>query len=87
MISPDIMSMLNQAIILAMRLAGPLLIASLAIGLLIAILQAATQVNEQTMTFVPKLFLIALVLFISGPWMLANLTDFFTRILELMLMN
>ena len=79
------MSMLNMAIALAIRLAAPLLLASLAIGLMIAILQAATQVNEQTMTFVPKLFLIALVLLAMGPWMLASLSDFFMRIFDLML--
>ena len=85
MVTTDTMSMLNQAIALAIKLASPLLIASLAIGLLIAIIQAATQVNEQTMTFVPKLFLIALVLLAMGPWMLTNLSDFFIRIFELML--
>jgi len=85
MVTADTMSMLNQAIALAIKLASPLLIASLAIGLLIAIIQAATQVNEQTMTFVPKLFLIALVLLALGPWMLTNLSDFFMRIFELML--
>jgi len=85
MVTADTMSMLNMAIALAIRLAAPLLLASLAIGLMIAILQAATQVNEQTMTFVPKLFLIALVLLAMGPWMLASLSDFFMRIFDLML--
>ena len=86
MVTADTLSILNQAIALAVRLAAPLLLASLAIGLLIAILQAATQVNEQTMTFVPKLFLLALVLLALGPWMLTNLSDFFMRIFDLMLM-
>jgi len=84
MVTSDTLSVLNQAVALAIQLSAPLLFSSLAIGLLIAILQAATQVNEQTMTFVPKLFLIALVLLALGPWMLANLTDFFMRIFELM---
>ena len=85
MVTSDTLSVLNQAIAMAIKLASPLLIASLAIGLLIAIIQAATQVNEQTMTFVPKLFLIALVLLALGPWMLANLSDFFMRVFDLML--
>jgi flagellar biosynthetic protein FliQ len=84
MVTTDTLSILNQAIAMAIKLAAPLLLASLGIGLLIAILQAATQVNEQTMTFVPKLFLIALVLLAMGPWMLTNLSEFFMRVFALM---
>ena len=86
MVTAETLGILNQGIAMAIRLAAPLLLASLGVGLLIAIMQAATQVNEQTMTFVPKLFLLALVLLALGPWMLTNLSDFIYRIFDLMVM-
>ena len=84
MVTVYTLGILNQGIAMAIRLAAPLLLASLGVGLLIAIMQAATQVNEQTMTFVPKLFLLALVLLALGPWMLTNLSDFIYRVFDLM---
>jgi flagellar biosynthetic protein FliQ len=54
----------------------PLLLISLIVGLIIAVLQAATQIHEQTLTFVPKLIAIAVVLFLSGPWVFAAIRDF-----------
>ena len=86
MLTTETMGIMQQAITLAIRLAAPLLLASLGVGLLIAILQAATQIQEQTMTFVPKLLLIGLILFATGNWMLQTLSDFFMRVFELMLM-
>ena len=50
-------------------------------GLLISILQALTQINEATLSFVPKLVLSSLVLVLAGPWMLSNLTDFISRMI------
>lgn len=84
MVTTDTLGIMNQAIALAIRLAAPLLLVSMAIGLLIAILQAATQIHEQTITFVPKLLLIGLVLLGAGPWMLRMLMDFFFRVFTLM---
>jgi flagellar biosynthetic protein FliQ len=76
----DVVAVLREALWLTMRMAMPLLLVSLSIGLLVAIFQAATQIHEQTLTFVPKVVGIALLLLILGPWMLTNLTDFFAAI-------
>ena len=84
MISTEAMGIMNLAIITTIKLAAPLLLVSLAVGLLIAILQAATQIHEQTITFVPKLLLLGLILFAAGPWMLTTLSDLFMRIFDLM---
>jgi len=76
---------MHQAVMVAIKLAAPLLLVSMAIGLLIAIIQAATQIHEQTITFVPKLFLIGLILLAAGPWMLTTLSNFFISIFETMI--
>ena len=65
-----------QSIILATKLAGPILIVSLAIGLGVGLIQSATQIQEQTLAFVPKLAGIALVIVISGNWMLAQIIGY-----------
>ena len=65
-----------QSILLATKLAAPILGVSLAIGLAIGLLQSATQLQEQTLTFVPKLAGVALVLLITGHWMLAEIIGF-----------
>ena len=59
-----------------MLAAGPLLLASLAMGLLVSIFQAATQINEMTLSFIPKLLALVLVLLATGPWMLEMLTGY-----------
>jgi flagellar biosynthetic protein FliQ len=82
----DIIAILRQAIWTILRLALPMLLVSLGIGLLIAIFQAATQIHEQTLTFVPKLVTIAVMLIILGPWMLINLTEFFERVCQQILL-
>lgn len=65
-----------------LKIAGPLLIASIVIGLIVAIFQAATQIHEQTLTFVPKLIIIALILLVAGTWMMTLMNDFFRMIFE-----
>ena len=69
------MSIFQQAILVTLKLAGPLLVASIIIGLIIAVFQAATQIHEQTLTFVPKLLVIALMLLLMGSWMITTLSD------------
>ncbi|MDO4682834.1 MAG: flagellar biosynthesis protein FliQ [Lautropia sp.] len=61
--------------------AMPILLVILVVGLVISILQALTQINEQTLSFVPKLVLSGVALTIAGPWMLSTLTDFLQRML------
>ncbi len=63
-------------------LAGPLLLGTLAIGLVVSIFQALTQINEQTLTFIPKMLVVALVIVIAGPWMLDVMTNYTTNLFE-----
>jgi len=65
-----------QAILLATKLAAPILGVSLAIGLFVGLIQSATQLQEQTLSFVPKLAGVALVLVIAGHWMLSQIIGF-----------
>lgn len=78
----DMLSVFKDAIWLILKLSAPLLIVSIVLGLIISIFQAATQIHEQTLTFVPKIIAIALLLIILGSWMLTNLTDFFTSLMN-----
>ncbi len=64
-----------------LMVAGPLLLVALAIGLVVSIFQAATQINEATLSFIPKLVGIMLAIVIGGPWMLTVLLDFMRRTL------
>ena len=57
-------------------LSAPLLLSALAVGLFVGMIQAATQIQEMTLTFIPKLIVLALALLIAGPWMLGTLTEF-----------
>jgi len=86
MVTSDTLGILNMAISAAIKLAAPLLLVSMAIGLLIAILQAATQIHEQTITFVPKLFLLAVTLIVMGGFMMQTLVDLIMRAFDLMIM-
>ena len=61
---------------------APMLIAAMVVGLVISIFQAATQINEQTMTFIPKIVVVFLSLLIFGPWIIELLVTFTTGILE-----
>lgn len=77
-----VMSMFYEALLAALKLAAPVLIVSVVVGLVIAIMQAATQVHEQTLTFVPKLIAIAVILLLMGPWMISTMRDFTIGIFE-----
>ena len=78
------MEIFTEAVWLAFRMGVPLLLVGMLVGLIIAILQAATQVHEQTLTFAPTVIIVALTLLAMGPWMLNSLMDFANRIFELM---
>lgn len=82
MSSGEIMSIFNEGMLVLVRIAGPILLASIVIGLVVAVFQAATQIHEQTLTFVPKLIMIGLVLLLGGQWMMTSLVDFFHMLLE-----
>ena len=72
----------RQALEVTLLVSAPLFIAALVTGLLVSIFQAATQINEATLSFVPKLLMIFLTLVAAGPWMLTMLTDYMRRLLE-----
>lgn len=69
--------------IVVFKIAGPLLIISMIVGLVIAIIQAATQVHEQTLTFVPKLVIIAVLLFVLGSFFTSTLVEFMQHIMDM----
>lgn len=71
----------QQVILVVLELAGPLLIAGLAVGLLVSVFQATTQIQEQSLSYIPKIAVVVVVLLLLGPWMLAQLVDFTTQIL------
>ncbi len=77
-----IMEVFTDALYTGFLLAAPPLIISVVVGLIIAIMQAATQVHEQTLTFVPKLVAIGLTLVLLGPWMIETISDFTRRVFE-----
>ncbi len=70
----------EQALQLTVMLAAPILLSALAVGLLVGMFQAATQINEMTLSFIPKLLVVVAVLFLAGPWMLQLITDFTRRL-------
>jgi flagellar biosynthetic protein FliQ len=71
-----------QAIIIAAKLAAPILLVTLAVGFAISLLQSVTQIQEVTLTFVPKLGAVALVIMLAGNWMLAELVSFTEALYE-----
>ncbi|MDM0118167.1 flagellar biosynthesis protein FliQ [Variovorax arabinosiphilus] len=75
-----IMTMGNQAINVALLLGAPMLLVALIIGLVISIFQAATQINEATLSFIPKLLAVFATLVIAGPWMLGNMVDYIRQL-------
>lgn len=75
-----VITVAQQALYVTALLAAPLLLSALGIGLLVGMFQAATQINEMTLTFVPKLLVVGLVLMIGGPWLLKTLMGFTLRL-------
>jgi flagellar biosynthesis protein FliQ len=76
----QVLEIMSNAMLLASKLAGPLLLTALALGVLISLVQTVTQIQEMTLTFVPKAVGMMLVLVISGNWMLRELTSFSTQL-------
>ena len=74
------LSLGREAIFVALLVCGPALILGLVTGLIISIFQAVTQIQEPTLTFIPKIVVVALAILFFGPWMLALLTDFTNRV-------
>jgi flagellar biosynthetic protein FliQ len=71
----------QQALYLMVTVSAPLLVVVLVVGLVVSIFQAATQINEQTLSFVPKILAAVAVLGIAGPWMMTSLVEYLRRML------
>lgn len=76
----SVMTMAHQAMYVALLLAAPLLLVALVVGLVVSLFQAATQINELTLSFIPKLIAVAVTLVIAGPWMLSTLLDYMRHV-------
>ena len=83
MTTAEITDVMYQLFVLTAQLAGPVLIISMVVGIVISIIQAATQIHEQTITFVPKLLVIGVILVFTGGSMLQTLQDFTVRIFQM----
>jgi flagellar biosynthetic protein FliQ len=71
-----VLDIANQAIKVTLMLATPMLLGALVIGILVSIFQAVTQINEQTLSFIPKILVIFGVIVLSSPWMMDTMTSF-----------
>jgi flagellar biosynthesis protein FliQ len=75
--SPEtVMTVAHRALEVTLLLSAPLLIAALLVGLLVGVFQAATQINEMTLSFIPKLLGMAVTIVVAGPWMLKLMVDY-----------
>ncbi|MGM0535174.1 MAG: flagellar biosynthesis protein FliQ [Pseudomonadota bacterium] len=72
----EVMNIAYQGMRVTLLLAGPLLLTALATGLLVSLFQAATQINEMTLSFIPKILAVFAVLVLAGPWLLKLITTF-----------
>ncbi len=72
----------RHALEMTLMLAAPLLLTALAVGLIVGIFQAATQINEMTLSFIPKLLAMAAILAMTGPWMLRTLVEYTRNLIE-----
>ncbi len=77
----SVMTLAEQALMVTVLVAAPMLLTALVVGLIVSIFQAATQINEMTLSFIPKLLAIFAVMVVAGPWMLATLVDYMQRLL------
>lgn len=81
--SPElVINIVQNALYVLIIVAAPVLLVSLLVGLLISVLQAATQINEMTLTFIPKLLALFVTLVLAGPWMINTLIDYTVRLYQ-----
>ncbi|PMS22481.1 MULTISPECIES: flagellar biosynthesis protein FliQ [Trinickia] len=77
----SVLTLAHRAMYVALLLTAPPLIVSLVVGLLVSFFQAATQINESTLSFIPKLMAVTITLVIAGPWMLSIVLDYMRQML------
>jgi flagellar biosynthetic protein FliQ len=76
----SVMTIGRQALEVTILVSAPLLLTALAVGLLVSVFQAATQINEMTLSFIPKLLVMFLMLVVAGPWMVNMMMDYTRRL-------
>ena len=77
-----VMKLAADALLLGLKLAGPFLVASLIVGLIVSIVQAATQLQEFTLQFIPKIIITVVVIALAGPWMLESLVAYTNELFQ-----
>jgi flagellar biosynthetic protein FliQ len=82
MTEAQVVTIVTHAMVLVAKVAGPVLVGALGVGLIVSVFQSLTQVNDYTLTFLPKLVVIALVIAIAGQWMLGDIVGFTKQLYE-----
>jgi flagellar biosynthesis protein FliQ len=80
--SQTVLTIGQQALQMTLMISAPLLLTALIVGLFVSVLQAATQINEMTLSFIPKLLALFAALVVAGPWMLATFTEYMRQLIE-----
>lgn len=78
--SQTVLTLVQQALFMTVLISAPLLLTALVVGLVVSIFQAATQINEMTLSFIPKLLAMFTVLVLIGPWILTTIVDYVQRL-------
>lgn len=78
----NVVSLVRQALEVLVLISAPPLVVALAVGLLVSVFQAATQINEMTLSFIPKLLAVFAALVLAGPWMLSTMVEFTRALFE-----
>ena len=81
MTDATVVGLARDAVLTILLVAGPALVIGMVVGLLVSVFQATTEIQEQTLTFIPKIVAVLVSIVIFGPWMLRNLVDFAERLL------
>lgn len=76
----NVITLAQQALLTMLLVSSPMLLAALAVGLLVSVFQAATQINEMTLSFIPKLIAVFVTMVIAGPWMTGLMVDYIRRL-------
>jgi flagellar biosynthetic protein FliQ len=76
--------LLHRAVVTCLMVAAPLLVTSLLVGVTVSLVQALTQIQEQTLTFIPKLVAVAMVMLVSLPWMIRQLVEYLSHTFDLL---
>lgn len=77
-----VMTLTKDALMTTAMLSGPILVTTLAVGLLVSVFQALTQINEATLSFIPKIVIVGILIALSGPWMLEVIINYTTVLFE-----